>query len=240
MKKLSLAIAAMSFTFALCSVADCQDETKPSVEETKSATSNVTATPSLAAPPSIAEYSSDIIELIGNPSVQKDLELVDDQVKKIWAMHSAWGEEAQTSMSDLRSGKITGDEYTKNLIANKLARKVLVDTVLLPHQAKRLQQISVQSQMERSGTAKAISGDQLAKRLNLTEEQQLQLKTRSDEIEKKLAEEIAKLKREAKEDLLSVLTVKQRATLSELTGDAFSTRDADWNEAMNKHRNLKR
>ena len=76
--------------------------------------------PPLAVPTSIAEYSSDIVELIGNPSVQKDLELVTDQIQQIMAMHGDWGQQVQDSMRDLRSGKIAGDEYTKNLIANKL------------------------------------------------------------------------------------------------------------------------
>lgn len=186
--------------------------------------------------PSFADYSADPIELVGNPSVQKDLELLDSQVEQIYVMHAAWAEETQTSMNDLRSGKISGEEYTQNLITAKAAREKILDSLLLPHQAKRLAQITTQAEIGNKGTAEAITGMNLSERLGISEGQRNELLERSKKIEKRLADEIARLKREAKKELLAVLTSEQRTKLHEMTGTPIETRNSDWNEALRKHR----
>lgn len=105
---------------------------------------------------------------------------------------------------------------------------------------RRLAQIAIQSSIERSGAANAISSDELATKLKLTNDQKQELKKRSKEIEKKLAEEIARLKREAKEELLEVLSADQRATLQDLTGDHFRMHADDWKQAMENHSKMTR
>jgi Spy/CpxP family protein refolding chaperone len=88
-----------------------------------------------------------------------------------------------------------------------------INSVLLPHQQKRLNQLTMQSKARRQGgTISFAASDTLAEKLNLTEEQKAKLKEAADSAKKELEKKINKLKEKAKE---------QRQQYAELMGDAF-------------------
>jgi Spy/CpxP family protein refolding chaperone len=92
---------------------------------------------------------------------------------------------------------------------------------LLPHQFERLKQIDVQSRIQQRGAGALTSGE-LAEALDLTDEQREKLEQRAAEVQEELQEKIAKLRIEARNKMLDVLTPEQRAKLESMMGDAFA------------------
>ncbi len=67
-------------------------------------------------------------------------------------------------------------------------------------------------------------------------EQIKNLKSRSEEINKELQEDIESLKNKAQQELLNELTTDQQEKLKELTGDKYEPQNKDWEEAFSKPR----
>jgi len=96
-----------------------------------------------------------------------------------------------------------------------------VKEILLPHQIKRLEQIQVQTRMRWAGTSGALGSEELAEKLGITEEQREKLQAKQEEVQKKLAEKIAKARQEAQDEILSVLTPEQVKKIKDLIGEPF-------------------
>ncbi len=167
------------------------------------------------------------IGLLMRDDVRKELEIVDDQVKKIQAL----GDEMREQMRDLYSGLRDLSQEERQAKFAELREKsaelqkelsAKVDEVLLPHQRDRLKQIGLQMQMRYRGTSGLLT-DQLAEDLNITDEQKEKLRAKAEEVRKSLEEQIAKARAEARDELLEVLTPEQREKLKALLGDDFQT-----------------
>jgi Spy/CpxP family protein refolding chaperone len=85
----------------------------------------------------------------------------------------------------------------------------------------RLRQIETQQQIQQGG-ARSLMGGPLADKLGLTDEQKAQLREKAREVEASLQEKINAARAEAREEMLTVLTSEQRATLDEMTGTPFN------------------
>ncbi|MDP7204914.1 MAG: sulfatase-like hydrolase/transferase [Pirellulaceae bacterium] len=97
---------------------------------------------------------------------------------------------------------------------------------LLPAQADRLRQVAFHIQMRRRSVIDVLTTDPLAKQLELTEAQKKALRTSAREIEEEFAEEVARLREQAKEKLFSNLSKAQQKKLSELLGEEFTLSEA--------------
>lgn len=175
--------------------------------------------------------------MLSNPSVQKDLELVGDQLKQVEDLQAEFARQMKEQIGDLTKGGFSADRFEGiGELVKKLQKEqhAKMEGLLLPHQIKRLKQVALQTHMKNAGAAGALVSAALAEELGITEEQQERLKERSKEIEKKLAEDTAKLKEKAKEELLKELTSKQRSLLKEMTGDKYEPQSKDWKESMMK------
>src|SRR5262249_42749575 len=96
--------------------------------------------------------------------------------------------------------------------------------VLLPHQMERLKQIDLQTKMKYRG-AQALTGGDLAKALNLTDEQREKLEKRQAEVQEELQAKIRELQVEARQKVIDVLTPEQQSQLKKLMGDTFDLPD---------------
>lgn len=172
------------------------------------------------------------LSLLGQESVQKELELVDDQLEMIKEVQSRQRDgmrELFMGMRDSMQG-MSGDERQEAFaeIQEKMRKsnKELEDEALeelLPHQTERLKQIHVQAQTRRNGgpTSGRIS-ETLVDELGLTDEQIENLREKAEEVSAKLKEKVAKLTAQAQEEIFSaVLSKDQHAKYKELMGDAF-------------------
>ena len=176
--------------------------------------------------------------LLGNPSVQKDLELVGDQLKKVQELQARFGKQMRDEIGDLSKGGLGPDRF-KGIgeIMAKLReeQKRQMEKLLLPHQAERLRQVALQTHMQQTGTSNALASSEVAEALNITDKQKEELKTRAKEMNEQLAKDIAKLRQDAKDNLIKeVLTAEQQSELKKMIGAKYEPQNKDWEEHFNK------
>ena len=113
----------------------------------------------------------DSFSMLNNPSVRKELELVDEQMDRIREVNKEFGEKIRESLGDLSQGGFDPDRASqlKDVIAQIQQQKQdEINKLLLPHQQDRLKQVALQMQMKSRGTANALSSDKIAEALGLT------------------------------------------------------------------------
>lgn len=181
----------------------------------------------------------DPFSMLSNPSVQKDLELVGDQLKQVQDLQAEFAGQMKDQLGSLTAGGFSPEQMKgiPALIAKiKEKQKDQLKGLLLPHQLERLKQVALQTHMKQAGTAGALASDQIADALGITPEQIKNLKSRSEEINKELQKDIESLKNKAQQELLNELTTDQQEKLKELTGDKYEPQNKDWEEAFSKPR----
>src|SRR4029079_5784513 len=99
-----------------------------------------------------------------------------------------------------------------------------LEKVLLPHQLDRLKQIDLQTKVRYRG-ASALTGGDVAKVLNLTDEQREKLEKRAAEVQEELQTKIKQLQADARKKMLDVLTPDQQAQLDKMLGQQFDLRE---------------
>ena len=185
---------------------------------------------------STASGNQSMFDLVSHPSVIKDLEIVDEQIKQFHSLQAEAGKQISEQMKGLRNGSISGEEYTQLVLAQKATREKRMNEILLPHQLKRLQQIDFQMRTKGINNFSRDKFDRsIAEKLGLSAEQQNQLRDKSREIDKRMKAEIKRMRAEAKKELLGVLTAAQRAKFAELSGAKYEEKAGDWNEYIKKH-----
>ena len=176
-----------------------------------------------------AGFAGDSFSMLNNPSVQKDLQLVDEQMKQIKEINREFGEKIKARMDELkddRNGSVQSAGLGQLIEELKQQQQEQIQSILLPNQQQRLDQVARQMKLKHMGTAKTLTSH-LAKELELTEEQQTRIESRSKELQQEITAKMAELKAKAKEQLLSELTRDQRKKLEELVGDEFVEKEED-------------
>lgn len=175
-----------------------------------------------------------MLALIQREDVQQEIQLIDEQRDKLEDVVADARQRIGDEMRDAFAGMqdLSNEERQERFQEirtrfEKLTKESDADLkkVLLPHQFDRLKQISVQQRIQQQGSSALTSGD-LAETLDLTDEQREKLEQRAEEVQRELQEKIAKLRLEAREKMLDVLTPEQRTKLNSLMGDGFALRDA--------------
>ena len=182
--------------------------------------------------------------MLTQEGIQKDLELVEDQItgiergqeevrEKMRDLFMNVREDMQGMDEDERRERIDEIRAEMKAVNDEISSAVLSE--LLPHQVERLKQLMVQAQTRRNGGA--TSGrlsSVLVEELGIDEEQQEKLKAKAEEVGKKLSEKIKKLQSQAQEEIFSsVLTKEQYAQFKELYGEAY---DFDANRSQQQNR----
>ena len=175
-------------------------------------------------------------DMLGNPSVQKDLELVGDQLDKVKAIQREFQQQLKDKIGNMSSGlsKDSLKDIPAMLEKLRTEQQEQLKGLLLPHQIDRLRQVALQTHMKQAGAENAIASKAVAEALNITDDQKAKLKEKAKELKKKLEEDIKKLREESKQELLGVLSADQRKTLEELTGPKYEPNNEDWKESFNQ------
>jgi Spy/CpxP family protein refolding chaperone len=170
-------------------------------------------------------------QLLQDENVRRELDLVDEQVSKLRDIATKMQEDMQAQFQGFDFGSLrdlSEEERTARFAEmRKKGEEVAasaqkeIDGVLLPHQRERLKQLMVQSQM-RFGADRALTGGTLAEELGITEDQKEALAKKQEEVQASLQEKMAKLRQEAQDELLSVLTPAQQAKLKSMVGEPFT------------------
>ena len=168
------------------------------------------------------------IRLLMSEGVQEELDLVEDQVAEIEELNEQMRTEMREMFMGMRDQWQSEDrEAMFEKMRNKM--KELNDSfdsktkeILLDHQMDRLQQIRFQSEARRRGGATGGNLPQsLIEKLKITDEQLEELKAKAEEVKKKMEEKMAKLRKQAEEEVLSVLSKEQQEQYKKLMGDTF-------------------
>ena len=165
--------------------------------------------------------------LVFNSNVRKDLELDDEQIRKLNAIRTEFSQRLNDGMKDARSGKnFDHRKWSKTYAIIEKERKMALGAVLLPHQSKRLKQISTQMKMRNQGDVNVLISKSVAEELDIDEEQKKQLRKRASELKSEMEKEIARLKDKYREKLIRELRPEQRKKLKEMVGDEFENKKA--------------
>jgi hypothetical protein len=160
--------------------------------------------------------------LLRQKSVQQELNLTADEVKMVMEFTNKQYEAARKALDLPRE-----ERRQKFQALRKENRKFLTDN-LKPEQLKRLEQITMQLT-----ALTQLTRPEIAKALQLTEEQSQKFKEMQVEARKKLGElidskdnktrkeELAKLREEARKKIMALLTAEQRAKVKEMVGKPF-------------------
>jgi Spy/CpxP family protein refolding chaperone len=173
--------------------------------------------------------------LLGNPQVQKELKLTEDQTKKVGEMQQEMfagfgGGGGGQNLTDEERQK-RREEFQKKAEENTKKMLALLDA----DQTARLKQI----QLWVGGVASLSTNEEAAKELKLTDDQKEALKTINEEAGKKRQElftggfggseeeqaqrreKFASLQKETEEECLAVLTDEQKAQFNKMKGPKF-------------------
>lgn len=191
----------------------------------------------------------DMMGLLHNKSVREEIELVDEQYQKMQDYYRKSQQEinqaVKAMMKPVKSGdgkinrsvQLQGKKLKELIEKQKAETEKKLKELLLPHQLKRLEQVSNQVTIKNMGTLNSLVRGKLKDELELTDEDIKRLKERSAKIEKKLQEDIAKLREKAKKDLLGELSSRQRNKLNELLGDRFEYKQPDFRSRIRELQN---
>ena len=167
--------------------------------------------------------------------VRAEIELVEEQEAELRAMQEEIRDEMRGRMQEVFAGMrdLSQEERRERMEDVRAEMELIradveerVGSVLMPHQMERLQQLQLQQQLQ-SGGSGALTRGRLADELGITEQQQEEMRAKAAEAQATLQAKIAELRREAREEVLSVLTSDQRARLDAMTGEAFDFPERD-------------
>jgi hypothetical protein len=157
-------------------------------------------------------------DLLSNPEVRGDLEMLDDQYQQLQKLDAEVRQRAARQLRDI-------DFSDSGTVVEQIRRirdevQSDLEKVLLPHQLQRLQQLAARSRLRYRSLAELLTSEPLKTRLEISDEQADTLNQAEEEIDRELAEQIAKLRVEARDRLLDRLKRRQREQVEEIFGDA--------------------
>jgi hypothetical protein len=167
---------------------------------------------------------ADPFQMLSNPGVQNELDLVGKQLDQYKELQTSYGKRISAELEKMKSGKPSQDgarSLEKTIKEIEEQKKEDIEKLLLPSQRERLEQISLQQKMKNQGTAAALANDEIREKLGLSEKDVEKLKGKAKELNEKMQEKMQKLRAEMRAELLDELSSEQKAKLKELTGDDF-------------------
>lgn len=173
------------------------------------------------------------LNLLSNKSVQKELKLSDEQVEKADKAATEQREKLMEKMQELRELE-QGERQEKMQAVMKdfqIESKKTIADILKPEQAKRLSQITLQTQ-----GFMAYMDSEVSSKLKLSDEQKSKLKDLQEEQMSKMGElreemqndregamkKMTELRKEMSEKAANLLTSEQKASWKEMVGEPFT------------------
>ena len=170
----------------------------------------------------------DMLGLLRMESIQGEIELVDDQREEIEALQEELWSEMRERMSSVRDlepeeRRERFAELRTEMETQREQFQERIEAVLLPQQLKRLKELQVQSVARRSGQGSLgiLQNETILEELGIDAEKREELEAKAEEVLAKLQTQIKKMKAEAEDEILSVLSSEQRKKFREKVGESF-------------------
>ena len=175
------------------------------------------------------------ISLLGDSKVAKELELDEGQAEALNELRGDMRDVFRETSGGMRERfrepdvdrDAVMDEIRETLSENMKPVDEKLKEVLLPHQMSRLSELTFQMQAKRGGTKGLLENDKVKAELGITDEQIEQVKVKAEEVKKKLEEKILQAKKEAEDEILSVLTSEQQAKIKKMMGESFTFEESE-------------
>lgn len=212
------------YLLTVVAIGDLQSQTKQSNSKAENATKKLLEKSSFEDNPT---FVSTELSLLRNPFVLEELDLVDYQREDLKNIQYQWRKDMNSIVRSNPSQR--GRERTQKILTLYKVVSKKIDAVLLKGQIARLRQITLQSLAVKNAKGPTLSASVLRnslvmKELKITRVQKVTIRDRAEEINRKLLQDISKLKMEANDELLEVLNVKQRKSYQQLVGSPFEFR----------------
>jgi Spy/CpxP family protein refolding chaperone len=169
------------------------------------------------------------LTLLGDSEIADKLEIVEEQQDQLDELQGEMRDMFRESFSGMREkfGSLSGEEREAMMteIREGIEEKMegieeKLNEILLPFQVERLDQIALQSRIQRGGgMASLLEDDGFIESAGLSEGDVDALKEKAEEVREWVAEENKRIKDEAQEKLLSVLSSEQREKILEMIGE---------------------
>jgi plasmid maintenance system killer protein len=181
----------------------------------------------------LSSGGGDDFGLLHDASVRKDLEILDEQMKRFTEVESEYREKISVMVNEhqeqggfnTREGQ---QEYARRLQELQNKQREAIQGVLLPHQLDRFKQVSRQWKMQMMGMANVLHHGSLSEELEISKSQKARLREIEKEFRRELAKKVKEMTEAAEQRMLDELSSEQREKLRELTGDEFKQDAADW------------
>ena len=171
------------------------------------------------------------LSLLGNEKIQEELELVDEQIDEIKDLSDEMRIAMREMFSGLRASMSSASDTERREMWSEMQEEMQtrykdvqpkIESVLLPDQVQRLAEIKLQAKLHRSGGLTSERGSQVLKdQLDITDDQMEAMKEKAVEVRESLAAKMAKLRKEAEAEILSVLDTEQREKYKEMMGESY-------------------
>ncbi len=164
--------------------------------------------------------------ILQDPAIRAELEIVEDQEKELEKIRDEVRDKFREMFSGMRDLPAEERREAFEKMRGKMQEalkeiETKVDDILIPSQRERLGQLALQNRMRRSGTDGALADATLAKELGITEEQKKRMAAVAKKVQAELQEKINKLRLEARDEVLQVLTPQQREKLTRMIGEQY-------------------
>lgn len=178
--------------------------------------------------------TNNILTLLADENVRRELELVDDQISELDEIQDSANQATRDVFSEMQDLPREDRREAFGNIREKIAERLTefeeeIEDVLLPHQMTRLRQLKYRTPNNRRGGQNnsfgALGNEELLDELGLSDDQKEELEEAMEEAREELAEKQKKWAQDAEEEVLKVLTKKQRDKYRELVGEPFEFED---------------
>lgn len=165
------------------------------------------------------------IMLLMNPQVAEELELSEDQQQKFRQLREELMGGMREQFEGFRDMSREEREARMRELRTKAEQRIQtaqtkVKEILLPHQVKRLEQISFQMQTRR-GISGILDNQEMVKKFGLTDKQIEDLKKIAEEAREKLQKVPQQIREEAEAKAKAILTPAQLKLMEEAQGERF-------------------
>lgn len=164
---------------------------------------------------------SDGLGVLANESFRAELDISDSQYSEMQALQNEWS-------ARLRKELQAADRSNMSAILRSITNaqsdaERSLQSVLLPHQQRRLEQAVWEQQLRRKSLATLLSEDPLKGSLGVTDRQAQELLDLESKLNEELAREVAKLQHAARLKVLARLNSEQQTKAEEILGPALKS-----------------
>lgn len=155
----------------------------------------------------------DVMSLLGNESIRKDVELTDEQYAAMTKVKNALNANVAEFIQSMTTKKM---ESVKSQIIETEAQ---LTAMLKPEQFQRLQQLKNQMGINRFGLASYLNSKSMLTGMGLSPDAAKQFKNKTEELKKELKSNLEEANREANVELLERVSKRQRDKVKSLLGE---------------------